>query len=200
VRWCAGARLSPPNLPSSRRKILALALSVIVLATGVSWIFRYRILESARGEEIYPDACRWAAAVVPPNSVIAAMQMTGAMKYYTDLTFARIDWIEPADFPSLRSRIQAAGYHWYALVGPAERELLQKNLPGAWKEVARLRRPDAPSPRRHRPWKSEHPASRLRFGTAVDVIPLRCSFAGGGLFRLVTFRRRFRHQVDKSGG
>ena len=30
-------------------------------------------------------------------------------------------------------------HHWYALINPAERELLQKNLPGAWKEVARLR-------------------------------------------------------------
>jgi hypothetical protein len=132
-------RVSPPVPPPRNRKILALALSGIVLATGVYWIFRYSILESARGEEIYPDACRWAAAVVPPNTVIAAIQMTGAMRYYTDLTFARIDWIEPAVFPALRSRIRAAGYHWYALVNPAEKELLQKNLPGAWKEFARLR-------------------------------------------------------------
>ena len=132
-------QVSLPVPPPRNRRILALALSGIVLATGVYWIRRYQLLESARGEQIYPDACRWAAAVVPPNTVIAAIQMTGAMKYYTDLTFARIDWIEPADFPSLRSRIQAAGYHWYALVNPAERELLQKNLPGVWKDVARLR-------------------------------------------------------------
>jgi hypothetical protein len=135
----AGPRVSPPVPLPRHRRILALALSVIVLATGVYWIRRYQLLESARGEEIYPDACRWAAAVVPPNSLIAAMQMTGAMRYYTGSTFARIDWIEPAAFPGLRSRIRAAGYHWYALVGPAEKELLQKNLPGAWEEIARLR-------------------------------------------------------------
>jgi 4-amino-4-deoxy-L-arabinose transferase-like glycosyltransferase len=133
------SRVSPPVSPPRHRRILPLALSVIVLATGVYWIRRYQLLESARGEEVYPDACRSAAALVPPNSIIAAIQMTGAMRYYTGLTFARIDWIEPADFPSLRSRIRAAGYHWYALVGPFERDLLQKNLPGAWKEFARLR-------------------------------------------------------------
>jgi hypothetical protein len=121
------------------RKNVALALSVVVLATGTFWIRRFHLVDSARDEEIYPDTCRWAAAQVPPKSVIAAMQMTGAMRYYTGSTFARIDWIEPAVFPSLRSRIEAAGYHWYALVGPAEKELLQRNLPGAWKEFARLR-------------------------------------------------------------
>jgi hypothetical protein len=128
-----------PVPPSRRWRILALALSVVVLSNGIAWIRRLPILDSARGEQIYPEACRWTASVVPPNSIIAAMQMTGAMKYYTDLTFARIDWIEPAEFPALRSRIEAAGYHWYALVGPADGDLLQKNLPGAWKEIARLR-------------------------------------------------------------
>jgi 4-amino-4-deoxy-L-arabinose transferase-like glycosyltransferase len=128
----------PVRAPRSR-KILSLALSVVVLATGIFWIRRFQLVDSARGEEIYPDACRWAAALVPPDSVIAAIQMTGAMRYYTGSTFARIDWIEPAAFPALRKRVRAAGYHWYALVSPAEKELLGKNLPGAWKEVARLR-------------------------------------------------------------
>jgi hypothetical protein len=128
-----------PVRTSRSPKILALALTVMVLATGTFWICRFHLVDSARGEEIYPDTCRWAAAQVPPKSVIAAMQMTGAMRYYTDLTFARIDWIEPAVFPSLRSRVEAAGYHWYALVSPAEKDLLQRNLPGSWKELARLR-------------------------------------------------------------
>jgi len=134
----AGETGDPVRTPRGP-KILGLALSVVVLATGIFWIRRFHLVDSARGEEIYPDTCRWAAAQVPPNSVIAAMQMTGAMRYYTGSTFARIDWIEPAAFPALRSRIEAAGYHWYALVGPAEKELLQKNLPGARKEIARLR-------------------------------------------------------------
>lgn len=132
-------RVSLPVPPPRHRKVLTLALSVVVLATGVYWIRRYQILESARGEQIYPDACRWAAALVPPDSAIAAMQMTGAMRYYTGSTFARIDWIEPSVFPALRSRIRAAGYHWYALVNPAEKELLRTNLPAPWKEIGRFR-------------------------------------------------------------
>lgn len=126
-------------LPSRPRRVLGLALCGIILAAGVYWIGRFGLLESARGEQIYPDACRWAAAAVPRNSVLAAMQMTGAMRYYTDLTFARLDWIEPKDFPSLRSRIRAAGYRWYALIAPGEAELLRTNLPGSWKQIAHFK-------------------------------------------------------------
>jgi 4-amino-4-deoxy-L-arabinose transferase-like glycosyltransferase len=134
----AGQRGGPPVPPPRHRGILALALSVVVLATGVFWIRRFQLVESARGAEIYPDACRWAEALVAPKSVVAAMQMTGAMRYYTNLTFARLDWIDPARRATLQARVRAAGYHWYALVRESDAELLGTNLPGPWKEIGRL--------------------------------------------------------------
>jgi hypothetical protein len=121
------------------RAILAAAVSAIVVATGVYWIRKYDVLKTNLGEQTYPDAVRWAAATVPPNSIIAAKQMTGAMKYYTNATFARLDWIEPTHLPALRSQVRAAGYHWYALVPRYEKELLQTTLPGFWNEIGRLR-------------------------------------------------------------
>jgi hypothetical protein len=133
--WRAGATSSPPRL----RRILAIAVVGVVLATGVYWIRKYDVMSTNRGEQIYPEACRWAAARVPPNAIVAAMQMTGAMRYYTNLTFARLDWIDSDHRPVLRSQVRAAGDHWYALVTRYERELLQKGLPGSWKEIGHLR-------------------------------------------------------------
>jgi hypothetical protein len=125
--------------PSRGRMMLVLAVTGVVFATGVFWIRKYDLMSINRGEQIYPEACRWAAARVPPNAIVAAMQMTGAMSYYTHLTFARWDWIDADHRAALRSQVGAAGYHWYALVNPYERQLLQTVLPGSWKEIGGVR-------------------------------------------------------------
>ena len=128
------------GLSGRHRMLLAVALSTIIFATGIYWTRRYSLLKIARSEQIYPLTCRWAAAAVPQNSVIAAMQMTGALKYYTDSISARLDQIDASTFPILRSRVEWAGYRWYALVN-AENDtlLLRANLPGSWKPIGRMK-------------------------------------------------------------
>jgi hypothetical protein len=119
--------------------MLVLAVTGVVFATGVFWVRKYDVMSVNRGEQIYPEACRWAAARVPPNAIVAAMQMTGAMRYYTNLTYARLDWIDAGHRTVLRSQVRAAGSPWYALVTPYERESLKTVLPGSWREIGRVR-------------------------------------------------------------
>jgi hypothetical protein len=107
-------------------------------ATGVYWTRRWGLLKTYRGEQVYPMICRWADSTLPKNSIIAGEQMTGAMRYYANRTFARIDWIEPETFPDLRARTESRGYRWYALIIPSETDVLMKNLPGPWQKLAEL--------------------------------------------------------------
>ncbi|MGH9363682.1 MAG: glycosyltransferase family 39 protein, partial [Thermoanaerobaculia bacterium] len=110
-----------------------------VLGFGAHAIARFDVLGAYRGEQTYPLACRLAEGGLPKNAVVASMQMTGALRYYTGLTFARWDWMDAGGFPLLRAQVEARGGRWFALVAPFERDGLQKNLPGRWTQLGSLR-------------------------------------------------------------
>lgn len=121
-----------------RRALAALTLA-IVLAFECSWIRDLRVLKFGEGERLYPDASRWAESQVPPRSLVISMQMSGALKYYTNLTPVRWDWIRPEQVSLLRERARAEGYQWFALVFPFENEELQRRLPWGWTKMGNLR-------------------------------------------------------------
>ena len=121
-----------------RRALAALALA-IVFAFEYSWIRDLNVLRLVEGDRLYPDACRWAEAKVPPNSLVISMQTSGALKYYTNLTPVRWDWIEPGQVLLLRERARAEGYQWFALLFPFEEEEVRKRLPWGWTKVGNLR-------------------------------------------------------------
>ncbi|HEY3122570.1 MAG TPA: hypothetical protein VGK70_00735, partial [Thermoanaerobaculia bacterium] len=121
-----------------RRSLAALALA-IVLAFEYSWIRDLKVLKVGEGERLYPDASRWAESKVPPRSLVISMQMSGALKYYTNLTPVRWDWIQPGQVPLLRERARAEGYQWFALLFPFENEELQQRLPWGWTKMGTLR-------------------------------------------------------------
>ncbi len=108
-----------------RRALAVLALA-IVLAVEHSWIRDLNVLRFGEGERIYPDACRWAESQVPPGSLVISMQMSGALKYYTNLTPVRWDGIQPEQVPQLRERARAEGYEWFASAGPFRKRRAQK--------------------------------------------------------------------------
>jgi hypothetical protein len=65
--------------------------------------------------------------------------MSGALKYYTNLTPVRWDWLGPGQAPLLRERARAEGYQWFALLFPFEEEGLRKRLPWGWTKMGNLR-------------------------------------------------------------
>jgi hypothetical protein len=121
-----------------RRALAALTLA-IVLAFEYSWIRDTRVLKFGEGERLYPDASRWAETKVPPRSLVISMQMSGALKYYTNLTPVRWDGIRPDQVPLLRERARAEGYQWFALLFPSENEELQRRLPWGWTKMGNFR-------------------------------------------------------------
>jgi 4-amino-4-deoxy-L-arabinose transferase-like glycosyltransferase len=121
-----------------RRGLAVLALA-IVLAFESSRIRGLDVLRFGEGERLYPDVCRWAESKVPPRSLVVSMQMSGALKYYTNLTPVRWDWIQPDQVSLLRERARAEGYQWFALLAPFENEELQKRLPWGWTKMGTQR-------------------------------------------------------------
>ena len=121
-----------------RRALAVLALAT-VLAFECSWIRDLQVLRSGEGERLYPDACRWVESKLPPGSLVVSMQMSGALKFYTNLTPVRWDRIEPEQVPLLRERARSEGYQWFALLLSSETEEAQKRLPWGWTTMGTLR-------------------------------------------------------------
>jgi len=118
-----------------RRTVIGIALLVAILAIEVNHIRRFDLLGMARGETVYRDASRWAASSLPSGSLLVAMQMSGALKYYTGLPIVRWDSIDPGRFQALRQSLEAHGLHWYALLWPFEATDFRKRLPGPWTRI-----------------------------------------------------------------
>ena len=127
------------RLPARAKRLLGIAALAAVVAGSVAWIARFQLLRMARGDVAYRDASRRAARFVPSRSLIAAMQMSGALKYYADRPILRWDYTSPERFADLRQGAAERGVALYALLWPFEVEEFQKHLPGDWQPVARWR-------------------------------------------------------------
>jgi hypothetical protein len=118
---------------------VSIGLLLLVLLVEGRAVQRVGILGTAEGESIYPRICAWAARTLPADAVVLSMSASGALEYYTSLSYARYDWIEPARLPRLRVGIQGRGGRLYALLFPFEVEDFVKRLPGRWKQLGVLR-------------------------------------------------------------
>jgi hypothetical protein len=76
---------------------------------------------------------------VSSRSLIAAMQMSGALKYYADRPILRWDYVTPEKFADLRRHAADRGVALYALLWPFEVAEFETHLPGDWQPVARWR-------------------------------------------------------------
>jgi Dolichyl-phosphate-mannose-protein mannosyltransferase len=126
---------------SSRRRWARVALVLLlafIVFTGARFIDRNRVHKFYKGERIYPRACEMARRRVPPDAIVVSMQMSGALHYYTDLTYAMWNWLLPDRFAALRAATESRGRRWYALLAPFEQPEVRKNLPGEWREIDRV--------------------------------------------------------------
>jgi len=127
------------RLAARPKRLLGIAALAAVVVVSVAWVARFQILRMARGDVVYRDASRRAARFVPSRSLIAAMQMSGALKYYADRPILRWDYTSPEKFADLRRRAAERGVALYALLWPFEVAEFEKHLSGDWQPVARWR-------------------------------------------------------------
>jgi len=97
------------------------------------------VLGIARGESIYPDISRWVSRELPGRSIIVTAYASGALEYYTDLSYARWDAMTPESFEAFRAAAEAKGYRVFALLFPEEEKEIEAHMPGRWRRVGALR-------------------------------------------------------------
>lgn len=114
-------------------RVAAAIAFLVVCFVGIRLGRRYDVLDIGRSDSIYRDGIHWAAARVPKNALVVAMQFSGAMKAYHWGKLVRWDWMEGKNFPEFRRRMEAAGYVFYALTYPEEVPEVAARLPGSWK-------------------------------------------------------------------
>ena len=112
----------------------------LVVVNATFWMQHLDALEIGRNEQVYPETAAWLQARLPPHAVLAGLQVTGALEYYTDFAFVRFDQIGSDDFPHLREALEKAGRPLVAVLWPHEVvPALRQAMPGHWTQIAAVR-------------------------------------------------------------
>lgn len=129
------------GLSRGPRARLRIAAAVFVLVVALSVELRFLDKEEPhkvyKGERVYPDACEMARRRLPPNAIVASMQLSGALHYYTDLTYVMWNALDGPRLAQLTAATGTRGHRWYALLAPFEQDEVRKNLLGKWREIDR---------------------------------------------------------------
>jgi hypothetical protein len=120
-----------------------LALAAVPLAvSGFCWFRHFELADINAGERTYIESASWLETHLPAGAVIASMQTSGALFYYTKFTVFRWDTISPSEFAQLAAACAAAGRPVYALLYSfeiGEQGAFRKHLTGHWTRVASVR-------------------------------------------------------------
>jgi hypothetical protein len=122
---------------------LAMA-GALAIFNGIAWTRHLDARHLDYSEKVYSEACAWLRGHLPANAVVATMQISGALFYYTDYTLVRWDMISPADFQRIAAACTAAGRPIYAVLFPfeiedADQKAFQKHLTGHWTQIGAVR-------------------------------------------------------------
>jgi hypothetical protein len=121
----------------------ALTAAVILVYAGVG--FRYFHVSSAgRNERLYPETAAWMQTHLPANALVASMQTSGALLYYTPFTFFRWDQISPVAFQRIAGVCAETRTPIYAALFPFEIEedawaAFGKHLGSGWTQIGAIR-------------------------------------------------------------
>jgi 4-amino-4-deoxy-L-arabinose transferase-like glycosyltransferase len=142
VGFLLGARELVRRIPAAastplwrRPRLLAtIGLIAVVAVCERAVERRYRPLGAARGQVVFPDASRAAAAAAAGSpALVVSMDFSGALRFYTDLTPIRWDWLEPADFVQVRQVAAERGVRIFAVLLRSEVAQAARHVPGEWK-------------------------------------------------------------------
>ena len=125
--------------PAKRWQVAAATVLVLLaLTVEVRYVAKNRVHKFYKGERLHPDACAMARRRLPANAIVLSMQMSGALHYYTDLTYAMWNWMDAQRFAVLRVSTESRGFRWYALLADFEVDEVKKGHLGQWREIDRV--------------------------------------------------------------
>jgi Dolichyl-phosphate-mannose-protein mannosyltransferase len=124
--------------PAWIRSALGASVIAIVLLVEIRWVIHQQLFQVHLDQSRYPKASFWAQAQLPANSLVVSMALSGALRFYTELTPARWDWFDPHHFRIVRDHADQRGSPIYALVLAEEFPILLKNCGGTWKQLGHM--------------------------------------------------------------
>jgi len=133
IGWFA-ARVGEGRRPIFKWASAALLLAV-VLQYELYYVSDFNVFITGEVEARLPAACRWADRALPAEALVVSMEMSGAIKFYTQRPIVRWDIVAPDQWPLVKAHAAEKGMKWYALLMPHEVEEAKKRLPGAWTEL-----------------------------------------------------------------
>jgi 4-amino-4-deoxy-L-arabinose transferase-like glycosyltransferase len=128
-----------PAVAASRTVLIAAA--AIVAANAFVWTKDLGALNVGNEQLQYGKAAEWMQRNAPPDAVCVAMQESGALFYYTGLTFVRWDVLDKDNVGRLESALRASGRPLYAVLFPfevGEAGVLSRRIPGRWNFVGKV--------------------------------------------------------------
>jgi hypothetical protein len=134
------AGLSKWPILAKSRAVLGL-LALVVVANALVWTKDLSAMNVGAEQLQYGKAAQWMQRNAPPNAVCVAMQASGALFYYTDLTFVRWDVLDRGNIGRLESALRATGRPLYAVLFPfeiSEADVLSRRVPGRWTMVGKV--------------------------------------------------------------
>jgi len=141
--WVGSASVQRWRAATRHRRAMMLAgvtLAVLLMAHNAFWVLRLTALDIGYGERVYLETTSWMSDHVPSNAVVLAMQVSGALFYYTE--FPVLDWqTGSGSLRRLESHLLAANRPLYAVFFPYEvedRKALDR-IPGRWVLAGKVR-------------------------------------------------------------
>ncbi len=135
-------RLFPEPQERPRLRLSALAAFLLLTLVGVSqwWGYsRLRPLEAASREAVYAESSRALMAESEgARGVVLTGDLSGAIRFYTELTPVRWDRITPEDLESLRAKSAARGFRVFGAFLPDEDGPARSRFPGPWMSLGRV--------------------------------------------------------------
>ncbi len=136
--WERRQQVRPVSNMLERR--LAAGATLFLVLHEVGWGNHLGANRIGAYEGRYAAASRWLQAQLPPDAVLAAMQCSGALHYYTDFTVVRYDTITPGQFAQIVQLCHAAHRPIYAVLWPSDVPDFDAASSGTgnWIEVAKI--------------------------------------------------------------
>lgn len=121
------------------RTAAALLLVSLVLFSEARWNRKLETTAIGQNDRAYYDAANWMKVNLAPDSVVAAMQMSGALHYYTDFPLIRYDLIAPEGMARLQHAARTHHLAIYAALFPFELpRLVDAHWGGRWEKIATI--------------------------------------------------------------
>ncbi len=126
------------------RAVWVAAIVPTVIIQGAIWSRKLVAYRIGIGERVYPLVAEWTEHHLPPDAVVACMQTSGTLLYYTKFPLVRWDMISTADFQRIAAACAAHGRPLYAVLFPFEIsdpawQAFHRHLTGHWREVGAVR-------------------------------------------------------------